>query len=166
VLEPQESQHDTLQHVSQEEKSFEIELAVPKSPTAQGAPTEEQQQEDHDVNNEENGDEYSSLYDIEVEKMYIDADEVESFAAKAPVLTGRLQALLVHLGITTTTRYRIKEVPCLGGVEFKAIAEIFSESRVLCRHQGPAFRASHSDAMASAAWQAITCWVYSNKNKL
>jgi hypothetical protein len=51
-------------------------------------------------------------------------------------------------------------------VEFKAIAEIFFGSRVLCRHRGPAFRTSCSDAVADAAWQAITSWVRSNKSRL
>jgi hypothetical protein len=98
--------------------------------------------------------------------MYRDADEVESFGAEAPVLAGRLQALLEHLGITTAPRYRIKEVPRSGRVGFKAIAEIFFGSRVLCRHKGPAFRTSHSDVVADAAWQAITLWVHSNKSRL
>jgi hypothetical protein len=98
--------------------------------------------------------------------MYRDADEVESFGAEAPVLTGRLRALLEHLGITTAPRYKIKEVPCLGQVEFKAIAEIFFGSRVFCRHKGPAFRTSRSDAVADATWQAITSWVRSNKSRL
>jgi hypothetical protein len=64
--------------------------------------------------------------------MYRDVDEVESFGIEAPVLAGRLRALLEHLGITTAPRYRIKEVPRSGWVEFKAIAEIFFGSRVLC----------------------------------
>jgi hypothetical protein len=98
--------------------------------------------------------------------MYQDVDEVESFGAKAPVLAGRLRALLEHLGITTAPQYRIKEVSHSGQVEFKAIAEIFFGSRVLCRHKGPAFRTSHSDAVADAAWQAITSWVRSNKSRL
>jgi hypothetical protein len=98
--------------------------------------------------------------------MYRDIDEVESFGIKAPVLTGRLRALLEHLGITTAPRYRIKEVPCSGRVEFKAIAEIFFGSRVLCRHKGPTFRTSRSDAAADAAWQAITSWARSNKSRL
>jgi hypothetical protein len=68
--------------------------------------------------------------------MYRDADEVESFRIEAPILTGGLRALLEHLGITTDPRYRIKEVLRLGWVEFKAIAEIFFGSRVLCRHKG------------------------------
>jgi uncharacterized protein YpbB len=70
--------------------------------------------------------------------------------------------LLEHLGITTTPRYRIKEVPRSGRMEFKAITEIFFGSRILCRHKGPAFRTSRSDA----AWQAITLWVRSNKSRL
>jgi hypothetical protein len=51
-----------------------------------------------------------------------------------------------------------------GGVQ--AIVEIFLESRVLCRHEGPAFRASHDDAVADASWQVITSWVHSNKSQL
>jgi hypothetical protein len=98
--------------------------------------------------------------------MYRDADEVESFRAEDPVPTDKLQALLEHLGITTAPRYRIKEVPHPGWVEFKAIVEIFFESRVLCRHKRPAFRASLSDAVANTTWHAITSWVHSNKSLL
>jgi hypothetical protein len=74
--------------------------------------------------------------------------------------------LLEHLGITTAPRYRFKEVPRSGRVEFKAVAEIFFGSRVLCQHKGPAFRTSRSDAVADAACQAITSWVHSNKSWL
>jgi hypothetical protein len=98
--------------------------------------------------------------------MYRDVDEVESFGVEAPVLTDRLRALLEHLGITTAPRYRIKEVPRPGRVEFKAVAEIFFGSRVLCQHKGLAFRTSRSDAIVDAAWQAITSWVHSNKSRL
>jgi hypothetical protein len=63
-------------------------------------------------------------------------------------------------------QYRIIEVPRSGRMEFKAITEIFFGSRVLCRHKGPAFRTSQSDAVADATWQAITSWVHSNKNCL
>jgi hypothetical protein len=51
-------------------------------------------------------------------------------------------------------------------VEFKAIAEIFLGSRVLCRHKGQAFRTSCSDVVVDVAWQAITSWVHSNKSRL
>jgi hypothetical protein len=98
--------------------------------------------------------------------MYRDADEVESFGAESLILAGRLRALLEHLGITTAPRYRIKEVPRSGRVEFKTIIEIFFGSRVLYRHKGPAFRSSRSDVVADAAWQAITSWIHSNKRQL
>jgi hypothetical protein len=98
--------------------------------------------------------------------MYRDADEVESFGAESLILAGRLRALLEHLGITTAPRYRVKEVPRSGRVEFKAIAEIFFGSKILCRHKGPTFRTSSSDAIADAAWQDITSWVRSNKSQL
>jgi hypothetical protein len=139
---------------------------VSKSPTAQGSPAEEQQQlEGHDVEDKAD-EEHSPSSDTEDKKMYRDVDEVESFGAEAPVLAGRLRALLEHLGTTTAPRYRIKDVPHLGRVEFKAITEIFFGSRVLCWHKRSAFRTSHSDDVADAAWQAITSWVYSNKSRL
>jgi hypothetical protein len=137
---------------------------VPESPTAQDSPAEEQQSEDHGTE-DKTDEEQSPSSDIEPEKMYRDVDEVESFRAESPILAGRLQALLEHLCITTTPQYRIKEVLRSGRVEFKAIAEIFIGSRILCRHKGPAFRTSRSDAVADAAWQAITSWVRSNKSR-
>jgi hypothetical protein len=162
---PQESQPDIPQEASPEEEPFEIELAVPQSPTAQDSPAEEQQPEDHSTEDKTN-DEHPPPSDTEPEKMYRDADEVESFGAESLILTGRLRALLEHLGITTAPRYRIKKVPRSGRVEFKAIAEIFFGSRILCQHKGPTFRTSRSDAVADAAWQAITSWVRSNKSRL
>jgi hypothetical protein len=167
VPHPQESQPDAPQEASQEEAPVEIELVVPESPTAQDSPAEEQQQQPKDQHVEDKAnEEYPPPSDAEDEKMYWDADEVESFGVEAPVLAGRLRALLEHLGITTAPRYRIMEVPRPGRVEFKAIAEIFIRSRVLCRHKGPAFRISRSDVVADAAWQAITSWVCSNKRRL
>jgi hypothetical protein len=36
--------------------------------------------------------------------------------------------------------------------------EIISGPNVLSRHKGPAFRTTHQDAIAGAAWQAITTY--------
>jgi hypothetical protein len=105
---------------------------VPESSTAQDSPAEEQQQlKDHETKDKIN-EEHPPPSDTEVEKMYRDADEVESFGAESPVIVGRLRALLEHLGITTAPRYRIKEIPHSGQVEFNSITEIFFRSRVLC----------------------------------
>jgi hypothetical protein len=132
VPQAQESQPDVPQKASPEEEPFEIELVVPGSPTTQDSPAEEQQQPgDQDIEDKTN-EEHPTLSDTEAEKMYRDANEVESFEAESPILAGRLQALLEHLGITTAPRYRIKEVPRSGRVEFKAVAEICFGSRVLC----------------------------------
>jgi hypothetical protein len=166
VPQRQESQPDVPQEASPEEEPFEIELVVPESPMAQDSPPEEQQQPGDQDTADKTNEEHPPPSDTEAEKMYRDADEVESFGAESPILTGRLRALLEHLGITTAPRYRIKEVPHSGRVEFKAVTEIFFGSRVLCRHKGPAFRTSRSDTIADAAWQAITSWVYSNKSRM
>jgi hypothetical protein len=110
VPQPQESQPDIPQEASLEEEPFEIELLVPKSPVAQDSPAEEQQQpEDHDTEDKTN-EEHPPPSDTEDEKMYRDANKMESFEAESLILAGRLRALLEHLGITTAPRYRIKEV--------------------------------------------------------
>jgi hypothetical protein len=132
---------------------------------AQDTPAKEQQPEDLNTEDRTN-EEHPPPSDTKDEKMYRDADKVESFGVESPILAGRLWALLEHLGITIAPRYRIKEVPRSRQVEFKAIAEIFFRSRILCRHKGPAFRTSRSDAVADAAWQSITSWVRSNKSWL
>jgi hypothetical protein len=149
VPQPQESQPDIPQEASSEEEPFEIELVVPESPTTQDSSAEEQQPEDHGTE-DKTYEEHPPPSDTEPKKMYRDADEVESIGAESPILVGRLRALLEHLGITTAPRYRVKEVPRSGQVEFKAIAEIFFRSRILCRHKGPTFRTSRSDAVADA----------------
>jgi hypothetical protein len=165
VPQPQESQPNLPQEAAPEEEPFEIELVVPEGPTAQDSPTEDQQPEDPDTE-DKTDEEQPPPSDTEPEKMYRDADEVEFFGAESPILADRLRDLLEHLGITTAPRYRIKEVPRSGRLEFKAIAEVFFGFRILCRHKGPAFRTSRSDAVADAAWQAITSWVRSNKSRL
>jgi hypothetical protein len=165
VPQPQESQPDIPREATPEEEPFEIELVVPKSPTAQDTPAEEQQPEDPGTEDKTDEDQPPSS-DIEPEKLYWDADEVESFGAEPPILADMLRALLEHLGITTAPQYRIKEVPRSRRVEFKDIAEIFFRSRILYRHKGPAFRTSRNDVVADATWQAITSWVCSNKSRL
>jgi hypothetical protein len=151
VPQPQEFQPDIPQEASPVEEPFEIELVVPESPTTQDTSTEEQQPpEDRNIEDKTN-EERPPPSDTKDEKMYRDADEVESFRAESLILTGRLPTFLEHLGITTAPRYRIMEVLRSGRVEFKAIAEIFFGSRILCRHKGPAFRTSRSDAVADAA---------------
>jgi hypothetical protein len=138
---------------------------VPGSPAAQGTPDEEeQQQQDHDEDKDD--EEYSPLSDTEGEKLYRDTEEIESFGVEALVPTGRLQALLGHLGITSSPKYRIKGIPRPGQVEFKAIVEIFQGPKVIRRHTGPTYRASNSDVVADTAWQAITSWSHRHRGKL
>jgi hypothetical protein len=62
---------------------------VPESPTAQDSPVEEQQPEDPDIE-DETEEEQLPLSDTEPEKLYRDADEVESFGAESLILAGRL----------------------------------------------------------------------------
>jgi hypothetical protein len=70
VLQPQASQPDAPQDTSQDEEPFEIELVVPESPTAQGSPTEEQQQPGGQDIEDKTDEEHPPLSDTEAEKMY------------------------------------------------------------------------------------------------
>jgi hypothetical protein len=103
VPQPQESQLDIPQEATPEEEPFEIALVVPESQTAQDSPVEEQQPEDPDTEDKTEEEQHPPS-DTEPEKLYRDADEVESFRAESPILAGRLRALLEHLGITTAPR--------------------------------------------------------------
>jgi hypothetical protein len=107
VPQPQESQPDIPREATSKEEPFEIELVAPESPTAQDSPAEEQQPEDPDTEDKTDEGQLSPS-DAEPEKLYRDADEVESFRAESPILAGRLRALLEHLGITTTPRSRVR----------------------------------------------------------
>jgi hypothetical protein len=139
---------------------------VPKSPKAQDTLAEEPEQQQGEDDGDDDDEEYSPLSDPKNEKLYRDTDETVSYEVEALVLIDRLQALLVHLGITTAPKYWIKGIPRPGRVEYQAIAEIFFGSRVITRHQGPAFRASTSNVVADATWQAITSWSRHHQDKL
>jgi hypothetical protein len=138
---------------------------IPGGPATQGTlDEEEQQQQDHDE--DKDNEEYSPLSVTEGQKLYRDAKDIESFGAEALDLTGWLQALLGHLGITSAPKYQIKGIPRLGRVGFKAIMEIFQGPKVISRHIGPACGASNIDVVADAAWQAITSWSHHHRGKL
>jgi hypothetical protein len=63
---------------------------APESQTAQDSPAEEQQQPKDQFIEDKANKEYTPPSNAEDEKMYRDADEVESFGIEAPVLAGRL----------------------------------------------------------------------------
>jgi hypothetical protein len=89
VPQPQESHPDIPREATSEEEPFEIELVVPESPTAQDSPAEEQQSEDPGTK-DKTDEEQLPPSDTELEKLYRDADEVESFGAESSILAGRL----------------------------------------------------------------------------
>jgi hypothetical protein len=63
-----------------------------------------------------------------------------------------------HINITTPPEFRIKRISRPGREEYKAVVEIISGPNVLSRHKGPAYRTTYPDAVADAAWQAITTY--------
>jgi hypothetical protein len=189
----QEPHHDSPQYVPQEEEPFEVELMVYEGQESQCTSAEEHQlpqndennnngknvdnsnndnNDDHDDENdndnddEEDDQEYTPLSNSENEKMYHDADELKSFRNEALIPTRRLRGLLGHIGISTAPEFRIKRVPHPKREEFRAVVEVFNGPNVISRHMDPAFRASCSDIVADAAWQAITAWNRTHHHKL
>jgi hypothetical protein len=98
--------------------------------------------------------------------MFHDADEIKTFGNEAPIPTSRLRDLLNRINITTLPEFRIKRIPRHGREEYKAIMEILSGSNVPSRHKGPAFRTTCQDAVADAAWQAITTYSHRYHDEL
>jgi hypothetical protein len=123
-------------------------------------------EEENNVEEEEGGNKaegkddenYTPLSDAEKDEMFQDADEIKTFGDEAPIPTGKWRDLLNYINITTLPEFRIKRVPCPGWEEYKAIIEIISVPNVLSHHRGQAFRTTYQDAVADAAWQAITTY--------
>jgi hypothetical protein len=170
----QEPQHDS----PQEEEPFEIVVVAPERQEPQGAPIEEPQlppNNDHDndhreeENNEEEEEEgnkaegeddedYTPWSNAEKDETFHDGDEIQTFGNEAPIPTGRLRDMVNRINITTPSELRIKRISCPGREEYKAIVEILSRPNVLSRHMVPPFGTTCQDAVADAAWQAITTY--------
>jgi hypothetical protein len=169
-----EPQPDSPQYVPQGEDSFEIVVTVPvgeDKQKAQQLPQNDDHDNDHgeEINNEEEEEEgnkakgkddedYTPLSDAKKDETFSDADEIKIARNEAPIPTGRLRDLLNHLNITTQPEFRIKRVSRPGWEEYRAIMEIISGPNVLSHHKDIAFRAMYQDAVADAAWQAITTY--------
>jgi hypothetical protein len=124
------------------------------------------QQEEEDNEKEEGGnkaegeedEDYTPWSNTEKDETFHDTDEIKTFRDEALIPTGRLRDLLNHINITTPLEFRIKRILRPGREEYKAIMEIISGPNVLSQHKGPAFRTTYQDAVADAAWQAITTY--------
>jgi hypothetical protein len=104
--------------------------------------------------------------DFGKEAMCHEAEEIKTTGNEALIPTGRLQDLLNHIHITTPPEFRIKRVPRPWCEECIAVVEIFNGPNLINRHMGSAFRATYRDAVADAAWQAITTYNCSHHDKL
>jgi hypothetical protein len=167
-----EPQPDSTQHVPQGEDSIEIVVTVPAGEDTQEAQQRpqndyhDQREEENNEKEEEEGNKAEGEEDendtpwsnAEKDETFHDVDEIKTFGDEAPIPTGRLRDLLNHINITTLSEIRIKRIPCPGREEYKTIMEIIREPNVLSRHKGPAFRTTHQNAVADAAWQAITTY--------
>jgi hypothetical protein len=155
-----------------EEEPFEIVvivLAGEGSQEAQPMPqnhNHDQLEEEDNEKEEEGGNKAEGEEDedntpwsnAEKDGTFHDTDEIKNFGDEAPIPAGRLRDLLNHINITTPPEFKIKRIPCPDREEYKAIMEIISGPNVLNRHKGPAFKTTYQDAVADAAWQAITTY--------
>jgi hypothetical protein len=126
---------------------------------------EKEDEDDNKVEGEEDED-YTPWSNAEKDEIFHDADEIKTFGDKAPIPSGKLRDLLKHINITTPPEFRIKRILRPGWEEYKAIVEIISGPNVLSRHKGPAFRTTYPDAVADAAWQAITTYSWRYHDEL
>jgi hypothetical protein len=161
-------------------------VVAPERQEPQGAPVEGPQlprNNDHDndhreeENNEkkeedgnkvegEDDEDYTPWSNAEKDETFHNADEIKTFGNEALIPTGRLRNLLNRINITTPQEFRIKRIPRPGWEEYKAIVEILSRPNVLSRHKRPAFKTTYQDALADAAWQAITTYSHRYHDEL
>jgi hypothetical protein len=121
---------------------------------------EENNKEEEEGNKAEGEDDedYTRWGNAEKDETFHDTDEIKTFGNEAPIPTGRLRDLLNRINITTPPEFRIKRILHPGREVYKAIMEILGGPNVLSQHKGPAFRTTCQDAVADAAWQAITTY--------
>jgi hypothetical protein len=161
----------------QEEEPFEIVVTVPAgedSQETQPKPQNHDQQEEEDNEKEEDDnkaegekdEDYTPWSNVEKDEIFHNADEIKTFGDETPIPTGKLRDLFKHINITTPPEFRIKRIPRPGREEYKAIVEIISGPNVLSRHKGPAFRITYPNAVADAAWQAITTYYTKEKDRM
>jgi hypothetical protein len=124
----------------------------------QGEENNEKEEEEGNKAEGEEDEDYTPWSNAEKDETFHDADEIKTFGDEAPISTGRLRDLQNCINITTPPEFRIKRIPRPGREEYKAIMEIIGGPNVLSRHKGPAFRTTYQDAVADAAWQAITTY--------
>jgi hypothetical protein len=117
-----------------------------------------EEEEEEEGNKAEGGEDedYTPWSDATKDETFHDANEIKTFWDEAPIPTSRLMDLLNRINITTPPEFRIKRILRPRWEEYKAIVEIMRN-----RHKGPAFRTTYQDAIADAAWHAIT--TYSHK---
>jgi hypothetical protein len=124
----QEPQHDS----PQEDEPFEIMITVLAREDSQEAQPISQNH-DHDQKEEENNEkeeeegnkaegeddeDYTHWSNTEKDEMFHDADEIKTFANKAPIPTSRMRDLLNYINITTPPEFRIKRIPRPGREEY------------------------------------------------
>jgi hypothetical protein len=118
---------------------------------------EEEKEEGNKAEGEEDED-YTPWSNAEKDETFHEADEIKTFGDEALVPTGKLRDLMNHINITTPPELKIKRIMRPGWEEYKAMVEIISRLDVLSWHKGPAFGTTYQDAVADAAWQAITTY--------
>jgi hypothetical protein len=124
----------------------------------QGEENNEEEEEEGNKAKVEDDEDYTPWSNAEKDEMFHDADKIKNFGDEAPIPTGRLRDLLNRINITTPLEFKIKRIPHHGREEYKAIVEIISGPNVLSQHMGPAFSTTCQDAVADAAWHAITTY--------
>jgi hypothetical protein len=134
----------------------------------------DQREEEHNEKEEEKGnktegeddEDYTPWSNAKKDETFHDANKIKTSGNEAPIPTGRLRDLLNRINITTSPEFRIKRILRPSREEYKAIMEIVSGPNVLSRHKGPAFRTTCQDAVADAAWQAITTYSHRYHDEL
>jgi hypothetical protein len=94
------------------------------------------------------------------------ASEFHSYGEESPIIPTQVHGLLFQLGITKAPEYKVKSVPKLGSMEFTCTVEVFDGQEVIGKHACSAPCVTCAEAVADAAWQALTSWSCSQHHDL
>ena len=81
-------------------------------------------------------------------------------------MPARLQALLYQLDMDESPTYHVRKVAQPDYDEWCSVVSIYHDNRLLSTHAGQAFRYTRAEAIADAAWEAMTSLCHRHRRRL
>ena len=112
-------------------------------------------------------DEEDTNDDLEEQQPKFRDDEIiRSDGEEGGEMPARLQGLLFQLDVDESPTYHVRKVARPDYDEWCAVVSIYHDDRLWSTHGGQAFRSTRAEAVADAAWEAMTSLCHRHRRRL